>query len=449
MGRAVFTGATMPNATSLDVNPAAIGLGEQSELYAAALLTLDQYAITPRTLDIDTGTLTDGSDVDSHLFSPGGMVAIVYHTGTDGKITIGGQFRTAPAQRFLDNDAFQYHVRGGGYRTWAGTAAASIRFTRKIYFGLSLDAQKSYLKMGWARDNALAAGRDPTTGIDSDCNGTPCGVANPEATAQYEIDVSSELFSASNGLAANVGFVFGLWRDTWLGIAYHSPPGLAVQNQLEGTMNIQQAPRDGGGPLSGGSVVYVSNPASVDGEFRTRLPYLLDLHVGGRWEDLSRLSNYDVRSYGSAFPAANIPEWQPRTVGYHDAFAFWGGVEQVETGQPLRFGARIGFETSALADVRTSALAISPTSITVDGGVQFRLGAYWTLQLNYGLQYFPRVNVTDSAFDPRDQLACDAADFDYANTACQAVRLGYAINTAAGDYARFQHATRLAIRWQL
>ena len=42
----------------------------------------------------------------------------------------------------------------------------------------------------------------------------------------------------------------------------------------------------------------------------------MDLHVGGRWEDLSRLQDYDVRGYGSAFPRDNIPEIQIRARGF-------------------------------------------------------------------------------------------------------------------------------------
>ncbi|NVB78852.1 MAG: hypothetical protein HOV81_10690 [Kofleriaceae bacterium] len=447
MGRSVFTGATMPHATSIDLNPAAIGLGEQNEVYGAALLALDQYSITPRRLDINTGMLTDEPHVGEALFSPGGMIAFIYHTDTDGKVTIGGQFRTAPAQQFLEGDAFKYHVNGGSYRTWAATVAASFRVTSKVFLGVSLDAQKSFMKMAWARDTALAAGNDPARGIASDCGGAACGVANPGATELYSIDASSDLFSASNVLAVNLGVVISLWRDTWLGIAYHSPPGLALQNQLVGDMEVVQAPRDGGGNLSGGTTVYVQNPASVDAEFRTRLPFDLDAHVGFRWEDQSRLSNYDVRSYGSAFATANIPEWQPRALGYHDSFALWTGVEQIEFGQPLRFGGRIGLERSALDNSRTSALAIAPTSLTLDGGMQVRFNPNWTFQLTYGFQYFPKVNVTDSAFDPRDQLACEDAGFDYNNPACRAVRSGYAIPTAAGEYTRFAHAARIAIRY--
>ena len=51
-------------------------------------------------------------------------------------------------------------MRGGSYRTYALSVAASFRPTRKLYIGVSLDAQKSAMKMAWARDSALAAGND-------------------------------------------------------------------------------------------------------------------------------------------------------------------------------------------------------------------------------------------------------------------------------------------------
>jgi hypothetical protein len=58
------------------------------------------------------------------------------------------------------------------------------------------------------------------------------------------------------------------------------------------------------------------------------------------------------------------------------------------------------------------------------------------------------VHVNKSAFDPRDELACMASGYDYSTSACAAVRGGYAIDTAAGDYSRMQHALRLALRYE-
>jgi len=413
------------------------------------LAAIDQYGIDRRGLDIDTGATTAGPHVDDVMASPGGTLAGIWHTGTDGKITLAAHLRTSPAERFLQSeDSLRYHTLGGYHRTFGGGFAASIRFSSRFYFGLSLAAQYSHLIMRYARDTALEAGRDPARGIQSDCGGVPCGVENPAATEGYQVDVNTGLLSASNVLAANVGVVVMLHRDVWLGLAYHAPPGLAIQNVLSGTMVVEGAPRDGGGIVSGGSTVYLSQPASIDAEVRARMPQDLDLHVGFRWEDLSRMRIYDVRGYGSAFPAAGVPEWTPRTRGFHDAFAMWAGLDQVDTGSPVRFGGRIGFETSSLDDSRTTPWTIAPASLTLDGGVQygFFMGTYRVLlQGTYGLQYFPTVHVTDSGFDPRDRLACYDSGFDYSNTACAATRAGYAIPTAMGDYSRLEHAFRLGL----
>src|SRR5207302_10334753 len=123
-----------------------------------------------------------------------------------------------------------------------------------------------------------------------------------------------------------------------------------------GVMGGRGAPGDGGAPLHGAATVYISQPASVDGEIRARLPGELDLHVGMRWVVLSRFQAFDVRGYGSTFPNAGIPEWNERPRGFHDPVAVWAGVEQLDLRERdlIRLGGRIGFETSAVDDARTS-----------------------------------------------------------------------------------------------
>lgn len=440
MGRTVFTGATTPHETSIELNPSALGLGIRNEIYVSAVGALNQYSIDRA-----------GSEhVDSLLFSPGGQAAAIWHTGENGKITLAAHLHTAPAERFIESeDALRYHILGGYHRTYAGGIGASIRFGSNFYFGLSLSAQTSYLKFRYARDTALEAGRDPTRGVASDCGGSPCGIENPEATERYEVDVNTPLFSASNVIAANVGIVYVLARNIWLGIGYHAPPGLAIQNQLNGTMEIRRAPRDGGGVVSGGSTVYLQQPASLDLEIRARLPQELDVHVGARWEDLSRMRTYDVRGYGSTFAGAGIPEWMPRTRGFQDTLAMWAGVDQVDAGELVRFGGRVGFETAAVPEDRTSPWTIAPTSLTLDGGVQFRIGPQIVVQGTYGLQYFPTVNAQQSDFDPQARLDCYDSGFDYSTAACDSVRHGFAIPTAAGEYSRIEHAFRLSVRYEL
>jgi hypothetical protein len=449
LGRAVFTGATEDHPTSIEVNPAALGLGLHNEFYSAVLAAIDQFSIAHR------GVTTTDNVTDATL-SPGGTFAGIWHTGTDGKITLAGQLRTAPAERFLEShDALRYSILGGYQRTFAADVAASFRITNRWYFGIGLSFQTSWLRLRYARDTALEAGRDPTRGIDSDCDGAPCGIENPAASEVYDVDVSTGFFSASNVIGATLGTLVKLPRDIWLGAGYHLPPGLAVQNTLVGTMSVERAPRDGGDTITGASTVYLSQPATWDVELRTRIPFDLDLHVGYHGEHLSRMSTYDVRAFGSTFSGAGIPEWMPRARGFHSTHAIWAGAEQIELGQIARFGGRIGYETSTIPDERTTAWTIQPASVTLDGGVQlvlFDQGPSHNrllAQLSYGVQYFPTVHVDNSEFDPGSRLACYDSGFDYSTPACNETRKGYGIPTANGDYSRIEHAIRFGLRYEL
>jgi len=453
-GRAVFTGAATANPTSIEVNPAALGLGIPDEVYFAATGALDRLSIDRSMLDIDTGALSPGESVSGNLFSPGGMIAGVWHSGVNGRVTLGVALSTSPAEGWLENkNALRYFTLGGSYRTYAPTIASSFKLTGRVHLGIGLSIHTSFLRLEFARDTALAAGRDPTRGIGSDCDGSPCGIENPVATERYKVEARSDYVALDN-VVGTLGVVVRLAKEMWLGVSYHTPPGLSVQNELTGTMDVRRAPRDGGQLINGGATVYLSQPASVDAELRTHLPADLDLHVGMRWEHLSRLQAYDVRGYGSQFPSAMIPEQQLRVRGFKDpgSFAAWAGVEQTEREFPLNVGARIGFETAALADDRTSPMTIAPASATLDTGLQYRITLdrdvrpQVYLLATYGVQYFPSVSVTDSAFDPRDQIACYDSGFDYSTDACAASRNGYAIDSAAGDYRRIQQAMRIAVR---
>jgi hypothetical protein len=451
-GRAVFTGASTPSATSIEINPAALGLGITDEAYISVTALIDHMSIQRRTLDLGSGALLDDGKVSQNLVSPGGMLAYVWHSGVGGRVTLGLAMHTSPAERFIEGeDPLRYYTLGGSHRAYAASIASSIRLGSRYYIGVTLSLRPQFLRLQYARDTAVANAGDPALGIDSDCDGSPCGLENPIATERYDVDVRSDWIALDN-VVATVGFVAQIAKNVWFGLGYHTPPGLSIQNELTGTMDVLRAPRDGGQLVSGGSTVYLSQPASIDAEVRARISPSMDLHVGGRWEDLSRLQDYDVRGYGSVFPRDNIPEIQIRARGFHDSFAAWAGIDQVERDFPLIVGGRIGFETASLDDERTSPLTIAPASATLDAGLQYRftrdvrVTPQVVLQATYGLQYFLKVDVTDSAFDPRHQLVCAESGFDYLTSACAAVRGGYALDTAAGEYQRIQQAARLAIR---
>ncbi len=446
-GRAVFTGATAPSASSITLDPAALGLGTADEIYVATTSVLEQVGIGREHLDLGTGGLTNGARIDDTQLGPGGVVAFLWHPSN--RLTLGVEARLPPPELFPKNhDELRYHTLGAGQRDYAATVGVSLRVTSSFYFGVSLTHQNTSLRLRYARDTALEAGNG-LGGIDSDCGGgVPCGVENPAATELYDVEVSTPAFATQN-LKVTLGAVVQLAPDVWLGVGYHTPPGFDIQTALTGTMNVTRAPRDGGDLVRGGSTVYVSFPASIDAELRARLPRQLDLHVGGRWKDLSRMQAYDVRGYGSTFRNAGIPEWTLRARGLHDSFALWAGLEQNDTGETFRFGARLGIETSSLSDERTSPLTIAPTSYTFDIGAQARVarGSSWLFQLSYGLQLFPTVSVESSAYDPRQRLDCVDSGFDYATPGCAATRNGYAIPTADGEYSKIEHAVRAGFRY--
>jgi len=276
----------------------------------------------------------------------------------------------------------------------------------------------------------------------------PCGIGNPAASELWVVDVRSSYVSAAN-FRVNIGAVVRIASDVFLGITYHTPPGGSIQTTLDGTLAVTRAPRDGGAAIGGAANVSVSYPASVDGEVRARLPRDLDLHVGGRWEDLSRFAAYDVRGTGGLLRSVGLPEWTVRARGLHDAFSLWGGVEQIDVGDIVRVGGRLGLETSALDTERTSPMQISPLSFTFDAGVQLRAhkGAAWVLQLSYGLAYFPGFDVTGSDYDSQHRIDCIDSGFDYSTPACAATRNGYALPTTNGSYGKLEHALRVGIRY--
>jgi hypothetical protein len=418
-GRAVFTGSTLAHPTSLTLNPAALSVDRSmNDVYVAALAALQQSSVA----------LDAGDDVTDLQLSPGGQVTYVGRPSE--RLALGGGLLVLPREMHLeDHQALRYSTLGGGQRNYIATVGVSLKLLGRVHIGASLSHDNTSLELRYARD-------------------TSGGLAQPDAMERYDVRVRSPWVSSSN-LHLNIGVVVRVATDVWIGVAYHTPPGLEVQTGLTGHMTVTRAPRDGGEVLHGGSVVEVSYPASVDGEVRARLWRDLELHVGGRWEDLSRFSAYDVRGFGTTLTNAGIPAWQPRARGLHDAFSVWAGLEQHDTGEQLLLGGRIGYETSSVDAWRTSPLTIAPAALTIDLGVQARLahGAPWWLQLSYGLALSPTVSGGE-AFDPRHRLDCEDSGFDYTSAGCRLTRGGYDVAAAAGDYGRIMHSLRVGFRYE-
>src|SRR3954452_3318337 len=77
-GRAVFTGATMPHATSIGLDPAALGLGELDEVYVAITGVIDQLHIDLARFQ-SQDLQSPAARVRDVELSPGAMLAFIYH----------------------------------------------------------------------------------------------------------------------------------------------------------------------------------------------------------------------------------------------------------------------------------------------------------------------------------------------------------------------------------
>jgi hypothetical protein len=444
-GRAVFTGAATPHATSILLDPAALALGPTGvHFYVGGTLTLDQAAIDRKEIDLATGGLRDGERIRTLGIAPGGTFGAWTVTASR-TLAVGALLVSpAPAPPFPEDEpGLGYHSLGGVHRTTElATLAAAYRVIRRFYVGGAVSLTRTRVRLSFLRDTALEAGRDPARGIASDCGGGPCGVEHPAAAERYDIDAFPTSLVAAENLTVRVSALVEVYPQWWLGATYRfASTGVS----LDGSATVTGAPRDGGVVRRGDALVHFDLPATIDAELRGRISEGFDLHVGGRYEDLSVFRSYDVRLLGLP---SEIPDWIERPRGYQDTIRMWAGVEQVDVGvdQPFLWGARIGFASPEVTTGRLSPTTNQRWSLTGDVGGQLRIGGV-VAQLGYGIDFRPTVGVDDSEYNPIDRLDCIDSGFDYATTACQRVRDGYAIPTAAGSYRRLTHAFRLGLRY--
>ncbi|MEM9493607.1 MAG: hypothetical protein AAGC55_30945, partial [Myxococcota bacterium] len=100
VGGAVFTGPTHADATSIYVNPAAIGRHEDgTHIYLGGSLRIDRYDIARQRVSDSAGTIEPAGPVSSGTLSPGGMFA-AYSVG--GKISAGAAVSVPMTEQFLD-----------------------------------------------------------------------------------------------------------------------------------------------------------------------------------------------------------------------------------------------------------------------------------------------------------------------------------------------------------
>ena len=158
--------------------------------------------------------------------------------------------------------------------------------------------------------------------------------------------------------------------------------------------------------------------------------------AGGRTCRGCRPTTSAATAAGSA--TAGIPEWKLRPRGLHDSFALWAGVEQLDVSddQPFRVGGRIGFETSSrrrppdLADHHRAHVGHArPRRAGAARAVAGR-------SCPTGCSTSRACRSTTARSIRAAGSSASTSGYDYETLGCAAVRNGYAIPTAAGDYRR-------------
>lgn len=447
---AVFAGPTSPHGSNVAANPAALLLAPPAlHYFLGGIAVLEQLGIDRRVVDA-AGDFSDGPRVSGLNAGLGGHAGIARVTPNVVLAAMGAM--VPPDETLADEDALRYHTRGSRARAAEGTLSVALRPTRRIAIGVAITYSINDSVLRFARDTAMEAGRDPARGVASDCGGTPCGLENPLATETWTIDADRDAMFPWNwrfdNLRLNAGVLVPLPRGILLGVTYQRPWNLGRIGR-EGTVTVVGAPRDGGVVRTGEATVYTRLPEVIRIGTRSRILESYDLIGELRWKRLARAAVDDVRTYGGDLAAGGVPEIYLRPRGLREDVALEVGVEQVEDGQPVRWGVRAGVDTGAVDLEYLSARAPWARHLTAGGGLQLRLHARWVMQLGYNVAWQPAAVVEPGAYDPIDRLDCVDSGFDIDEPACATVRGGYGAPTAAGEYRRWSHAGRLSLRLEV
>ena len=462
-GNAVFSGPTSPHPTSIFINPAALLFSRPGfHLHIGGALVLDQVGIDRQVVDPETGELAGGPSVSTTTLSPTGGIA-VWRSVLQERAVFGAMLHTPVIERFIaGEDALRYHILGGTMYQGMLSAAGGFKVADWFIFGLGVSLAYSGLHLEMARDTALEAGSGAERGIASDCGGSPCGIENPLASETITVDVASgggaeggflsKLGGPFEDFTSNVGATLSVAirvkGDWWGALSYVSPPGALPGRSLElkqrGTVQIQEAERDGGEFHRGRASVRFRMPQSVWLGLRGPVLPGWDLVTSARWLNLSRHQQFELRMYGGDLEEIGVPEWYPRYRGFRDVLQLTGGLEGQDVGR-TRFGGRVRLETGATNGNDVAPLQIEGWNAGLTGGVDLQLHQHWVLNAGYDLTWFLPTSVDDSAFDPIARLSCVDSGYDF--DACRAAREGRAIPTAAGDYSRLRHTFMLSIRY--
>lgn len=439
-----FAGVTGADPANVTTNPAAlIRIEPGVHGFVLGRFALHQLRVERLRVDPGDGSLGPGPDVSESRFGAGYTVGVAWTTS---RSALGLSTSLRPPDETMTDPAVSDHSRGSRTRRFdIFSIGLAFRITNRLSFGAGAAFVDRYQRLAFSRDTALEAGRDPMRGVGSDCAGAPCGLEDPAARELWTVDVTRALRDLEGNFMLSVGALARLPRGVLFGVGLERPL-ISSEITMSGDARIVRAPRDGGGVLEGDAELRQTQPEIWRAGARGLLSPGWELLGELRWRRLHRADRVDLRLYGGDFVGDEVPEWTLRPLGLRDAIAMELGAEQIDTGQPVRWGARLAYDTGAVSEDRLSPRAPWGQQLTAGAGVQLRFER-WIVQVGYRVDWQPPASTDGSAFDPIARIDCVEADYDYDLPACATVRAGYGTSTAAGTYGRWSHGARVALRF--
>ncbi len=452
----VFQGPLSESPAVALTNPSALTLGKKGwHLHFSSSLRLDditirRFAVAPGFAPVTSG----GTTQRSLTLSPAGTAA-GYLVSDKWSIAFLASLPTM--ETFTDEPDWRYHSSGGYQATLATTIAVGLRIVDKIRIGFSASITGSLFRSQFSRDTILD---DGTTGVEDDCNGSPCGFENPLAEETYDIRASSlRLNSLLNGVVLAAGVTLRPTKNTWIGIGYQT----RTTPVLLGEATVQKASRDGGETVTANAELPLPRPRTISLGLKGQWLPSYDIVAYGRLQTWSDLSQFDYRLYGATPVPLSTEESYRRYTGLQNTLRIELGIEQkekiseyeipdpvrgprlVEQLRRLRWGARLSYETAATDDASLSPLFVEGKVFSASAGLGIRLRPTLSLQIGYSLDWYPRVDSIQNLFDPNAAVACIDSGNDFSQ--CSVRRQGQDTASAAGVYSRFAHTARFSLQY--
>jgi long-subunit fatty acid transport protein len=355
------------------------------------------------------------------------FVGIVSDVATS-DVTLGFAVYSPFTENLASAPSLAYHASGGSFYGEAVALSGSYRVENWLIIGGSLSFLFTHLDQSFARDTALDG-----------CSAAPCGVEDPARAERYDL---SAPFFAFPTIYAGLGLLVRAGDWTF---------GLAANNVFTGTAvsrtgDARVTPAGASAAVTGQTLIGFELPLTLDAGVRTRVLPDWDLVVNVRYAHLASQDHVDLRFYGDALTAANVPDWMVRYRGLRDLYWVEAGLEMPPI-QRLRLGARVRVSTGAVPAEAVAIDQLDAPSLELSAGVEWRVADRIALVGGYTLALLQPRDVSASAFSPGARIACNGASYNIDDPGCAAVRAGRAIPTAAGSYLRVGNALTLGVAY--